>query len=581
MSEAAAAVRWLLQQAEPEARRVAVQQIAKVQGQVATDLLMSALADEDWRVRKEGAAVAAALEPRPEVVAALIAALDDKVDIGLRNAAVEALVAIGPDAVGPAIQALADLDPDGRKLAIEVLGGVPDLRGAEALARAIDDEDANVRAAAAEALGSAAMAGEEARELATRALVSLLSSSASFVKVAALDALGRLEARLPWTLFEPYAVDPVLRRYAIAAASASREPDALAVLARAAADPSPTVSREAIAGLGDVLAAGFDDPALSPGIERARKELLDTSPAREAARHLAQQGDDARGRGGALLVLGLIRACEDVPTLALALGDDDVAERADLALRMFGPLVVGPLVYAVRKAAPPTRAAALTLAVAMNRGNGVDVTHLVAALRDALQGPSIEVVVCAVEGLGRVGDGDDLRRIARLLGHADERLAAASSRATAEIASRHVEAARELLRDSSPAHDPVALGCVLLGAIASVEPLQEGEVGLLERAVAHDDPRVRRAAIDALAQSASATAADVVAFALTDEEHDVKIAAARALGRLGRPEALVGVVSDTRDPSLAGAALRALSDADPARAILSARPLVSHPDAAI
>ena len=298
VSEAAAAVRWLLQQAEPEARRVAVKQIAKVQGPAATDLVMAALADDDWRVRKEGAAVAPAIEPRAELVAALIAALDDKVDIGLRNAAVEALVAIGADAVGPAVQALADLDPDGRKLAIEVLGGVPDVRGAEALARALHDEDANVRASAAEALGGAALAGEEARSLATRALVSVLSSSDSFVKIAALDALGRLEARLPWTLFEPYTADPVLRRYAIAAASASREPEALAVLARAAADASPTVSREAIAGLGDVLAVGFDDPLPRAGYRaraqgadrRSRQGVRRRSSSRARRRRLARQG---------------------------------------------------------------------------------------------------------------------------------------------------------------------------------------------------------------------------------------------------------------------------------------------------
>jgi HEAT repeat protein len=327
-----------------------------------------------------------------------------------------------------------------------------------------------------------------------------------------------------------------------------------------------------------VLAGGFDDSSLALGIERARKELLSAPAGREAALRLSHDADDARGRGGALMVLGLLRTSEDVPTLAFALGDDEVAERADLALRMFGPAVVGPLVEAVRGAPPSTRAAALSLAVAMN---GVDAPLMLGALREALQDPSPEVVVCAVEGLGRLGDGADLRKVARLLGHADERIDAASSRATADIAARHVEAAREQLRDSSPAHDPVSLGCVLLGAIASVEPLQEGEIGLLERAVAHDDPRVRRAAIDALAESGAATAADVVAVALADEEHEVQIAAARALGRLGRPEALVGVVSDTRDPSLAGAALRALSDADPSRALISARPLVSHPDAAI
>ncbi len=575
MSEAAAAVRWLLQQAEPEARRVAVQQIAKVQGREATELLMRALSDDDWRVRKEGAAVAPGLEPRSEIVAAVVAALDDRVNIGLRNAAVEALVAIGPDSVGAAIQALGDLDPDGRKLAIEVLGGIPDLRGAQALARSLSDEDANVRAAAAEALGGAAMAGEEARELATRALAAVLSSSDTFVKIAALDSLGRLEAQLPWKVFEPYAEDPILRRYAIAGASASREPAAVAALARATADGSATISREALIGLGDLLANALDEPAL---VECARRELAAVPAGCAAARALARVEEDSRGRGGALLVLGLLRSHDDVAALALALEDDDVAERADLALRMFGPPVVASLMAVVRAARPAVRAAALSLAASLD---GVDRAVLLAALREGAQETSTDVVTSAVEGLGRAGEGDDLRRVARLLEHVDERVAAASARATAELAARHVDAARDLLRDSNPANDPLALGCVLLGAIASKEPLEEGDIRLLERAVAHDDPRVRRAAIDALARSGGDAAAEAVAFALADEEHDVQLAAARALGRLGRPEALVSLVSDARDPTLAGAALRALSDADPSRALASARPLVNHPDAAI
>ena len=270
MSEASAAVRWLLQQAEPEARRVAVQQIAKVRGREGAELLLRALGDDDWRVRKEGAAVAASLPRRDEVVAALVATLEETVNIGLRNAAVEALVAIGPDAVGATVEALPRLDADARKLAIEVLGGVPDARGTPALTRSLSDDDANVRVAAAEALGNAALAGDEAREQATQALVASLVTSDTFLKIAALDSLSRLEARLPWSIFEPYTKDPLLRRYAIAAAAGSREPDAVRALAHATADPSPTIAREAIVALGDLVVAGPDDAALLDVARRAR-----------------------------------------------------------------------------------------------------------------------------------------------------------------------------------------------------------------------------------------------------------------------------------------------------------------------
>ncbi len=140
-------------------------------------------------------------------------------------------------------------------------------------------------------------------------------------------------------------------------------------------------------------------------------------------------------------------------------------------------------------------------------------------------------------------------RLAKLVGHDDERVAAAATNAVCELAARHVDAARALLRDARSGHDPLVLGCILLGAIASTQPLRDDDVRLLQRALSHDQPQVRRAAIDALALGGGDAAADAVVFALADEEHDVQLAAARALGRLGRAEPLVGVVRDTRDPS--------------------------------
>jgi len=573
VSEAAAAVSWLLHQTEPEARRIAVHQIAKVEGREACELLLRALGDDDWRVRKEAATVAPVLEQREETVATLVAALEDDFNIGLRNAAVEALVAIGPDAVGATIEALDRIDEDARKLAIEVLGGVPDARGTAALASALGDEDENVRAAAAEALGSAAMAGEESRALATHALASALLTSDAFLKIAALDSLARLDAQLPWSVFEPCAKDPLLRRYAIAAAAGSGEPAAVSALARATGDSSPTISREAIVALGDLIARGPDDDSF---LDRVRADTQSAGCAN--ARRAVRDAEDPRARGGALLILGLLRQEEDVGALAEALGDDEVAERADLALRLYGAAAAAPVLAAARAARPSVRAAALAFTASLE---GANVAEVRAALREGLEDDSLDVVASAIEALGPLGDASDLRRVASLRSHADERVAATATSAVSEIAARHVDAARALLEDSSLGEDPLELGCVLLGAIASTRALDDRDVTLLKRALSHHHSEVRRAAVDALAQAGGDAAADAVVFALADEEHEVQLAAARALGRLRRPEALIGVVADTRDPVFAGTALRALGDADPARALASARPLVTHPDPAM
>jgi HEAT repeat protein len=574
MSEAAAAIRWLMQQGEPEARRVAVQQVAKVRGPEASELLLRALGDDDWRVRKEAAGIAPSLEDREEVVAALVAALEETLNIGLRNAAVEALVAIGRDAVGAIVESMSRLDADARKLAVEVLGGAPEPHGIAALVRTLADEDSNVRVAAAEALGSAALAGESWREHATQALVSALATSDTFLKIAVLDSLARLEARLPWSVFEPYVGNPLLRRYAIAAAAGSREADAVRALAIATGDGSPTIVREALVALGDVVAADPGDVAL---LDVARAALVSTAAGRKHARSAALDAEDARARGGALLALGLVRDVADVPALVEALGEDDVAERADLAVRLFGPTVAGPLLASARFAKPHVRASALSLAASLE---GAQVASVRDALIEALDDSSPEVQAGALEALGALGTGDDLPRLAAYVVHDDDRIAATATNAVFELAARHVDSARALLREEK-ANDPLALGCVLLGAIASAEPLRGEDIATLERALAHDDSRVRRAAVEALAQAGGEAAAEAVSFALTDEEHEVKLAAVRALGRLGRAGPLEDVVAHSRDPVLTATALRALGDADPERALAAAHPLISHSDPAV
>ena len=144
---------------------------------------------------------------------------------------------------------------------------------------------------------------------------------------------------------------------------------------------------------------------------------------------------------------------DDVPSFVQALGEDDVAERADLAFRLFGPAAVVPLLSAARTARPALRAAALALAASME---GADVSTVRKALREALESNSLEVLACAVEALGPLGNGQDLKRMAALVQHSDERIAATATNAVSELAAHHVDEARALLREERLGHDPLA-----------------------------------------------------------------------------------------------------------------------------
>jgi HEAT repeat protein len=563
----ASGVRARLEDPESEVRRRAAQDIPLLPAPESCELLLAALADEDWRVRKEAAAIAARVEPRTAVVFAVARALAEHDNIGLRNAAVEALIQIGPDAVPGAIDALGRLDADGRKLAVEVLAGAPTLAGMKTLARASRDADVNVVVAAAEALGKADLAGDEARDLATATLAGLLASTFTQVRVAALDALRVLEAPIPWTSLEPCLGDPLLRRTAIAAAGGSTAPRALLALAQTIADPNPTHAREAMVALGRSLEEVWHDAVL---VDIAAKTLRASTDAHARLRLLAKELGDAATRGAAVLALGLVRDPDDVSLIADALADDDIADRAEAALHLFGEEAVAPLLVAGRSAAPSLRVATIS----MLPGLATSEFEPLAAVREALADPSAEVVASALKSLAIVGTSADLPAVAGHVRSADPKVASAADGALLAIATRHPAPAREMLVGVDPRGDDALWAVIVIEALARSGAASPSDEVLLTGALTHRAAAVRRGAIDALAAIGGEDVGHAVAVLLADEEPAVALAAIRALGRLGRAEQLASLAASTRDPMRLATILRALRDADPARAFAAARPLL-------
>ncbi len=580
----AAAIRVALADQDPEARRLAAQALAQIDDAEGASLLLVALGDEDWRVRKEAASIAQAMPRREEVVLLLTESLANKENIGLRNSVVEALVILGRDSIDAAISALKLLDADGRKLAVEVLSGVPDDRSAIALSEALGDADANVRAAAAEGLGNAGLASEAARETAIAALRSHLSATEMLLTLASLEALSRLDARLPWSTFEPFAKNPLFRRHAILAASRSREEAALLALVDATGDTSTTVAREALLALsGWLLFASIEDDVL----ERARAAMRTNPQGSANIRARAHDKTDTRAYSAALVALSIVHEESDVPTLVDALSDPDVAEHASASLELFGRSATHALAELLPSVSQATRAVLLSLIPRLSRGDADSRPHLdsqlLSLLREGVDEAAAEVAVASVRGLAASGDESDLGRLVPIVASAEPRVALAASSALRTLALRFPDAARQLLRALDPDREHAAAGCALVSAIAESSPdqLSEHDFGFVERALAKGDARARRVAIDALALIGGTRAGDSVAFALADEERDVRLAAVRALGRLRRADPLRGVLSHSHDQELIAAALRALAEADPQRAVEEARELLKTADTAI
>ncbi|MDB4935636.1 MAG: repeat protein [Labilithrix sp.] len=583
MSDRVTSVRARLADAEPEVRRLATQEIPALPAPESCELLLVALADGDWRVRKEAATIAARVEPRTAVVFAVARALGERDHIGLRNAAVEALVSIGPDAVPGAIDALTRLDADGRKLAVEMLAGAPTLPGMRALAKCLDDVDPNVVVAAAEGLGRAHLAGDEARELASAALTRLLGAEDTPSRLAALEALRNLDEGVPWSALEPLFADPLLRRPAIAAAGGSTTPRAVRALAEACADPSPTLSLEATLALGRSIEEAWGDDDL---LDVAAKTLRASPQAHERLRELAKAGGDVAARGAAVLALGLVRDPDDVAVIADALADDSTADRAEAALRLFGQEAVEPLLVAGRTGAPSLRGATISmlpqLALAAGASGAVPAeSEGLIAMREALSDPSSDVVAPALKSLAIVGGPTDLAAVARHVSSPDPKVAGAAHGALLAIAARHLETARAAATGVDPRSDGALTVTIVLDALARAKATRPEDAEFLTSALTHREAAVRRGAIEALASIGGEDVAVAVTLSLADEEPVVAHAAIRALGRLGRAGQLASLAATTRDPIRLASVLRALKDADPERAFAAARPLLRSTEAAV
>jgi HEAT repeat protein len=584
-TDTVASVRARLADPEPEVRRLATQLIPKLPAPESCELLLLALGDADWRVSKEAASTAARVEPRTAVVFAVARALGEREDIGLRNAAVEALVSIGPDAVPGAIDALTRLDADGRKLAVEMLAGAPTLAGMRALAKCLADPDANVIVAAAEGLGRADLAGDEARELATVALERTLANGETPARLAALESLRKLESGVPWAVLEPLFADSLLRRPAIAAAGGNTTPRAFFTLATACADPSPTLSLEAAIALGRSIEEAWGDHEL---LDVAAKTLRASSEAHARLRELARASDEGDGaaRGAAVLALGLVRDPDDVAVIADALADDATADRAEAALRLFGQEAVEPLLVAGRTGAPSLRGATISmlpqLALAAGRlASGPAPSEGLAAVREALSDPSSDVVAPALKSLAIVGGPTDLASVARHVSSADPKVAGAAHGALFAIASRHLDAARAVAVGIDPRSDAALTATIVIDALARAKASRPEDTAFLESALTHREAAVRRGAIEALSSIGGDEVAAVVSLSLADEEPVVAHAAIRALGRLGRGDQLASLAASTRDPIRLASVLRALGEADAERAFAAARPLLRAKEAAV
>lgn len=333
-----AVLRSNLASPDAEVRRRAVQALAGARDPSAADLVLAALADGDWRVRRQAAFALRDMSPSEHVLFRLIDALRSADDIGMRNAVVEALGELGQRAVSAIGAALPRLDPERMKLAADALGATRERSALDLLSGLMRSSEPNVRVAAVEAVRRL---GEHhpgpARERLLAALEEKgLDTMGDYGRLVLLEALHELGAELAWERLSALAEDPILGPVACEMAARSTAPEVPSLLMTRVLDRSGAL----VARVARALASYLDADEQRRQFGRAAYErMADTVAGLEGTvvEVVSSAHEPFELRRAALMIaVGLAFETAE-PLASEALGEEALAQAAARALGRVAP----------------------------------------------------------------------------------------------------------------------------------------------------------------------------------------------------------------------------------------------------
>jgi HEAT repeat protein len=530
-----------LSSTDPDDRLRAVRLLADAEPLAGPDPLLSAIGDDNWRVRQ---AAVDGLQRRTTagVVAAVLQALrDDHHNFSVLSSAIELLAATDADVVEPLLELLRYPDPDLRLQAALVLGERGDTRAVTALIDALSDPDENLRFHAIEALGKL-----KARAAVER-LTAIAESGDFYLAFPALEALSHIGDPSVAPRLAPLLKDDLLRAPVAEVLGRIGDEDVVAPLTRLLNDATaPTeVVADALARVYLRFQGRYGEG--EPIAQLVRQTITPTG---------TQNLLDAVHRAGTeplrsvVKVLGWIEGPAVERALTLLLGQPSIRGKVVEYLVRQGHRVVELLIEQLDAEDLDTRHAAV---VGLGRiGDRRATAPLVTVL---LNEPGLRVATAGA--LARIGDGAAFAALLGLVGDPDPAVrqavvAALNSIGHPEMAAR----VAPLLRDDDAC---VRESAVRIAGYFGYQPC----AGDLLAACRDPEAAVRRAALEHLAFLDDPRAVETLLGALDDRDPVMRAAAVQSLGRVD-------------DDRVGLPLLTALGDADPWVRYFAARALGDH-----
>ncbi len=538
-------IRRQLADADTEIRRSAVESLRGVKTREGLSLLLEAMKDGSWRVRKSAVDILFEDYPIEQYMQGLVSLLYIEDNAGARNSAIEAMIRLGRRATPYLIEAYRTPNKDVRKFIIDVLGDQMDSRCLPLMLEAIKDEDENVRATAVEHLGKV---GEVS---VVDALIEILNSGDLWTAYPAADALGRIGNRKAVSHLLAALSQKPLREPVLKALGMLADPSTLDPVIRLLETGGRSIQEQALRTIERMYHNGISASTISEQL----RNILGERAIELLVNHAWSSKKDVRI--SSILILGLMRdevaygplldisheeefsddvkkalvfIGSDKPESLLKLFDTENTHQlrfiCDVAGTIVSPAYFDVFVRLLGHEDGHVRSIAALSISRLNDRTAVD--HLMTLLND----PYEDVQEAAVDALAFLGEYLDVNELLKLLTDDNPQL-----RKNAALVLGKIEVDRAV----------PDLGFALKDA----------------------DHRVRKASVEALSLIGSRDAVRYLTHALTDEYADIRISATLSLGAIGGSgtfEALTILVSDP-DNSVRVAAARALGTLGDSRGV--------------